>query len=421
MAAHRPLLRLALHVGFCLVPFCLVVLLPGLRVLHGYTPLLFSEARAESVQDDSIIGLLRDAGLGECRSTWPGLVPATPADVANCPWFGPWPAQITTEGRRRTGVSASLTTYDSRWRATPLLLLGAVWSLLNQTLPPDKIYVAVPLTSRSPSGAKVAFDPAALALLSAIPRVQLLRTPDYGPATKYLAALTSPDVPVDTRLFVCDPVVLAELMSWASLPEYNKAALGSWGDRYPLPNRTRVGVFANKLYSEQNRGSARLSPVRVDILKGVAGILLPKAVFADNMEPFFRAPPSWIVPFWTEDDEWLACNARRVGLPMLVIPSRNIDPVHKFGTQRMSDGSTRYSDGCAFGARDCIMRTTEKASKRSIAAGLAATCGVDPCVGSSVVAEPGAPIATCVPLYDTDRNTYKKGIDHELARRHGYG
>jgi hypothetical protein len=92
-------------------------------------------------------------------------------------------------------VFVGLTTLPSRIGK----LEPTIRSLLAQTLPPDRIFVCLPLTSiRERCGYSL---PPWLSWLP--PRVQLVRcTQDYGPGTKLLGCL--PQVPTDACLIVVD-------------------------------------------------------------------------------------------------------------------------------------------------------------------------------------------------------------------------
>lgn len=125
---------------------------------------------------EKFVELMRAAGISTaCTTTWPGLLKAESPGEANCPWLGPWPAAATAAQPYRR-VSASLTTYAARWQKNPLLLIAAIWSLLNQTLTPDVVYIALPKSSRGVNGGKVPFDPKGAALIEAFPRVRILWT-----------------------------------------------------------------------------------------------------------------------------------------------------------------------------------------------------------------------------------------------------
>lgn len=401
----------AIVTGFRLVAFLAIgvtiVTVQVVAGLHRGAVVFPSMAMRQSLLPTN---LLSDAGLGVCNTTWPGLLPAT-AMTAYCPWADPWPSQFTATQQLRSGVSASLTTYVARWKASPLLLISAVWSLLNQTLPPDVIYIAMPTSSRGVSGAKEPFPPAAIALLSALPRVHLLRSPDYGPASKFIAPLSSSVVPRDTRIFVCDddrrypPKLLQELMRWASLPAFSNSTLGVWGVRPLLPNQSQPIQIVS--------GDDPL-PVRVSVLRGTTGYLVPKAAFVDDLAPFLRAPPAWVKPFWTEDDEWFACHALRVSLPMFVVPGDGLNPGVDFGNTRAADGSWIVADGCDFGGgvdgvSDCIQGTADKERKRVMAMHFASTCAEDPCSEPRNSSSPEAE-AACIALYDPERNTHGEGL-----------
>lgn len=289
--------------------------------------------------------LMRAAGVPtDCATTWPGLLKAESPAEAHCPWLGPWPVGATLDQPKR-GISASLTTYVARWQKNPLLLISALWTLLNQTLTPDAIYLALPKLSRGVNGGKMPFDPKWIALIESFPRVHILHTvgssslgmlkppfsttpslslqTDYGPASKFLTALISPEVPNDTLLYVCDddrriPTRLIEALArWARRPGYERSGFGVWGISGDHPRyRVKGGPGPGSVIAEQwsyNYPEAEMvpngplsverPPVPVELLLGTNGYLIPKAPFAKDLQSFFRVPPEWRVPFWSEDGE----------------------------------------------------------------------------------------------------------------------
>lgn len=146
---------------------------------------------------------------------------------------------------------------------------------------------------------------------------------DYGPATKFLAALHSPEVPKDTLLYVCDddrriPTRLLEALArWARRPGYERAGFGVWGvsgahERFRVKGGPGPGGITAEEWSYRYPdaetvpdGPLRVErpPVPVEMLLGTNGYMIPKAPFAEDMDSFFRVPPQWRIPFWSEDGE----------------------------------------------------------------------------------------------------------------------
>jgi hypothetical protein len=159
-----------------------------------------------------------------CTTTWPTMQPADAAAGrrARCPWLEAWP--LLPNDNTTSGVVASFTTFAGRWSHSQSIVLASIYTLLEQTVPPDAIYVVVPSESRGKPGGDAAaelFPPAAAAFLSTIPRVRVLWTWDFGPASKFLTVLLSRQLAPETLLFVCDddrrlpPTVIETLRDWA--------------------------------------------------------------------------------------------------------------------------------------------------------------------------------------------------------------
>jgi hypothetical protein len=213
--------------------------------------------------------------------------------------------------------------------------------------------------------------------------------------------LLSAEVPRDTPVLVCDddrryPSTLVEtLLSYANRPDMQNAIVGTFGvmgpafdpayASYSQEDRTNVlpaGIAPLTapylLYSQQlldgrfqsgshNASEARhrrlggsgksgkahpdsahtaraaAEPRRVEMLLGTTGYMFRPSVFAD-MSLFLRVPLSWKPVFWTEDDNYIGCQATLQQVPMFVIPGP-FTPLLSFG------GGV---DGCEFDKGSCL-------------------------------------------------------------------
>lgn len=384
---------------------------PGLALLRGGCTVL---ARGAAPRGASAAALFAAAGVGWCATTWPGLERAdSPAD-AHCPWLSGWPA---VPDDARSGIDVSLTTFAGRWAASPELLLGALWSLLNQTAPPDAIWVHIPVASRAggvtaggvPTG-HTPFPPSAAALLSSIPRVRVVWTRvDYGPATKFLPYLAHPEVaargaavraavaagggntaPLPTPLpvvFVCDddrryPAdLLATLAGWARRPEhYGRAVVGTWGVAGPGHDAGfgTGAVTAADVAARAGAGGTPPQPQRVELLLGTTGYMMAPGTL--DPAPFYNAPPAWRTVFAAEDDNWLGCVAQRQRVPLLVVPEP-FRPGAQFGGQ----------SGCTLDGGACLHYQPGNGARYETATRLqrSGACDADWCApGSGAVCEP---------------------------------
>ncbi len=218
--------------------------------------------------------------------------------------------------RERSDLIVGLTTIPSRLP----FVLPTLKSLLLQTVPPEKILLHLPEHSRRE---QVEYSvPEELRNLQVI---QIVRCPDWGPATKILPALleSHPDQRVvavdDDRIY--RPTLLEDLLSASE--RHADAAVGCFGLIVPLDRVDRrrglLGRTIDGLRFRRGvslRGSRLRRPLRVDILHGYGGVMVRPGFFdLDRLADLHGAPEA----AWLEDDTWFAAHCRA---PKLIVPSK---------------------------------------------------------------------------------------------------
>jgi hypothetical protein len=125
-----------------------------------------------------------------------------------------------------------------------------------------------------------------------------------------------------------------------------------------------------------------ISAQQVELVLGVAGYMMHADAFPQP-ELFLRVPASWRTAFWTEDDNYLGCQASRQNVTMWVPPAPLSPALHYGGGV----------DGCAVDGRACIGGVPNKRARYDAATKLQHEhCASDFCDGH---------LGPCVPLYDT--------------------
>lgn len=203
-----------------------------------------------------------------------------------------------------SGIVVSLTTVPSRIER----ILPALNSLLDQTVIPDRIFLALPsLSKREQTGYVVPEE------LHGHPRVTVLPSSrDWGPATKFIPALLQlADTPDAAILAVDDDNVyprtfVETFRRFATLlPD---AALSLRGCAVPPSLRWRD--------CREYPGTAITSPARTDIVEGCGGILVRPRFFDAHLLDYAAAPPE---AFFV-DDVWVSGHLARRGIPRYVVP-----------------------------------------------------------------------------------------------------
>lgn len=207
------------------------------------------------------------------------------------------PASDVSCGARR--VVVSLTTIPERVG----VLMPTLLSLVEQTVQPDRILLALPQRSLRSGGAYT------------LPRhlpdgIEIIRCTDTGPSTKLLPALLAePDALI---IAVDDDVIYARdfvetILNWhLRRPE---AVLGWIG--------LNIEQGVNPKLFRQIWGTGQKSPVAVDILLGHGGLAIPPGAFDAGVHCYDGWPEElrWV------DDVWFAGHLARRGVARLVVPA----------------------------------------------------------------------------------------------------
>jgi hypothetical protein len=218
--------------------------------------------------------------------------------------------------RGRSDLIVGLTTIPSRLP----FLLPTLKSLLLQDVLPGQILLHLPEHSRREQVEYTVPEE-----LKGLEVVQVVRCPDWGPATKILPALlaSGPDQRVvavdDDRIY--RPTLLKDLLEASET--HPDAAVGCFGVIVPvdridrrrgLLGRTIDGLRYGRGVSL--RGSRLRQPLAVDILHGYGGVLVrPRFFDLDRLADLDVAPEA----AWMEDDTWFAAHCM---VPKLIVPSR---------------------------------------------------------------------------------------------------
>ncbi|GLD94689.1 hypothetical protein PINS_up003313 [Pythium insidiosum] len=213
-------------------------------------------------------------------------------------------------------VVVSLTTTPSRLDK----VMDSVRSLLRQSLPPDQIYVNIPVgpMKRKPNRS---YDDVEIPreLESLAPLVKINRCVDDGPATKLLGTLRHEHDPSTLIITVDDdfeyPAQLVEALSWES--EYRpNVALGvcGWGIM-PTPWHSVGAVPAYVPYFMRPTGRY------VDVLQACCGNAYRRGFFHD-LDALADIPPVCV----TVDDVWIAGYLRMAEQRRAAVISKRLDP-----------------------------------------------------------------------------------------------
>ncbi len=216
----------------------------------------------------------------------------------------------------RSDVVVGLTTIPSRLP----FLAPTLKSLLLQNVLPAKILLHLPEHSRREQ-VEYSVPPE----LQGLEVIQIVRCPDWGPATKILPALLDSDP--DQRVVAVDddriyrPTLLEDLL--AASERHPEAAVGCFGVIVPLDRvDRRKGLLGRTIDGLRYgrgvslRGSRLRRPLPVDILHGYGGLLVrPRFFDLDGLADLQGAPEA----AWLEDDTWFAAHCR---VPKLIVPSR---------------------------------------------------------------------------------------------------
>jgi hypothetical protein len=222
----------------------------------------------------------------------------------------------TAAVQERSDLIVGLTTIPSRLP----FLLPTLKSLLLQDVLPGRILLHLPRHSRREQVEYTVPEE-----LQGLEVIQVVRCPDWGPATKILPALL--DCDPDQRMVAVDddriyrPTLLADLLEASAT--HPDSAVGCFGVIVPadrtdrrkgLLGRTMDGLRYGRGVSL--RGSRLRQPLAVDILHGYGGVLVrPRFFDLGGLADLDFAPEA----AWMEDDTWFAAHCR---VPKLIVPSR---------------------------------------------------------------------------------------------------
>jgi len=238
---------------------------------------------------------------------------------------------FTTEGEG-VGLVVTLSSIPSRIEG----IAPALRSLLDQTIPPDEIVLALPDWSlRENRGYDLP------PWIAEHPRIRVLRAKkDWGPATKLIPTLRDYADQPETALLAVDddniyPRTFVEtFLRWGNaLPE---AALTLRGCAVPESRRWRDCV--------EYKGSSIQEPTRTDIVEGCAGILVRPSFFDARFFDYESAPPE---AFFV-DDLWISGHLARGRVPAHVIPFEGafvyVPVVASLHGARLDRGENRSGD-----------------------------------------------------------------------------
>lgn len=189
-------------------------------------------------------------------------------------------------------------------------------SLLRQTLLPREIWLHAPAFSKREN--RPYEVPAHLRGLQS---VRIRDCDDWGPATKFIPALTG--LPPDQLLIVLDddriypPNLVRDLDAAAHALPDAAHGLSGWTVPDDLVDRPTT-VVANLLQRPPApvRATRLAAARRVDVLQGVSGYAVrPRFFDLASLTDYTRAPPEAL----TVDDVWMSAHCR---VPKFVVPAR---------------------------------------------------------------------------------------------------
>ncbi|MBI3494032.1 MAG: glycosyltransferase family 2 protein [Acidobacteria bacterium] len=208
---------------------------------------------------------------------------------------------------RRTDLIVTLTTLPSRIERIDLTLK----SLLRQRVAPAAIRLHVPRESRREGVAYVVPE-----RLSRLRSLTIVRTDDYGPATKVIPALLA--CARDQRLLVVDddrvfhPTFIEQMAAWSDQHPDAAVAGSGWDAPADLIDRpttlwaTLAGLAPAPIKCTRVRGCRD-----VDIVQGMSGyVVRPRDFDVSAIVDYSRAPEA---AFFV-DDVWISahCRARKL-------------------------------------------------------------------------------------------------------------
>ena len=207
-------------------------------------------------------------------------------------------------GPGTSGLVVTLTTLPGRIEK----ILPALNSLLDQTVPPDRIFLALPAFSRREQKAYAVPEG-----LGNHPTVTLLPVDrDWGPATKVIPVLRHYESAPDTMILAVDDDNVYPKTFLSTFLRYATAVPGAAfslrGCSIPPSRRWRD--------CREFKGSEITSPALTDVIEGCGGILVRPRFFDADFFDYAKAPAE---AFFV-DDIWISGHLARRGIPKYVLP-----------------------------------------------------------------------------------------------------
>jgi hypothetical protein len=184
----------------------------------------------------------------------------------------------------------------------------ALKSIMDQTMPPRRIYLAVPPFSIREQ--KAYSIPEAL---YNCPAVQIIEAEkDWGPATKLIPALTHPEIRPDDSILVIDDDQICPARFLETFRQYAQklpdTALSLRGWTMPRSLRWKD--------CRHFKGTSISRPTSAEVINGCGGILVKPKFFTDDFFDYDTAPRQ---AFFV-DDIWISGNLAKRGIPRYVVP-----------------------------------------------------------------------------------------------------
>ncbi len=203
-------------------------------------------------------------------------------------------------------ITVSLSTIPSRIEK----IYPALKSLMDQTMPPRRIYLAIPPFSIREK--KAYLIPEALRNCTAIQIIDARK--DWGPATKLIPALCHPSTKPDDIILTADDDNI--------YPEEFVETFWRYSQKLPNAALSLRGAPMSKSLRWKDcrafKGTAISQPAAVEIITGCGGILVKSKFFAADFFDYDQAPAQ---AFFV-DDIWVSGNLAKNGIPRYVIPFR---------------------------------------------------------------------------------------------------
>ncbi len=208
--------------------------------------------------------------------------------------------------KAKADITISLSTIPSRIEK----IYPALKSLMDQTMPPRRIYLAIPPFSIREKKAYSIPE-----TLRNCPAIQIIDAKkDWGPATKLIPALRHPSTKPDDIILTADDdnIYPAEFVEtfWQYSQKLPDAALSLRGA--PMSRTVRWNDC------RAFKGTAISQPAAVEIITGCGGIMVKPKFFAAEFFDYDQAP----MQAFFVDDIWVSGNLARNGISRYVIPFR---------------------------------------------------------------------------------------------------